>query len=146
MNTGKRKLGNRIISVFLALLLLFTMIPANALSVAAMSGEPSSVGDESTTTAEETTEKTDETTTEGEKTPEESTTAEESTTKETESEPQPEDNHLKIVVKDTLGSPISGASVTIGSEVITTDGNGVADFGEKEDGSYSVVVSKEGYI
>ena len=146
MNTGKRKLGNRIISVFLALLLLFTMIPANALSVAAMSGEPSSVGDESATTAEETTEKTDETTTEGEKTPEESTTAEESTTKETESEPQPEDNHLKIVVKDTLGSPISGASVRIGSEVITTDGNGVADFGEKEDGSYSVVVSKEGYI
>ena len=146
MNTGKRKLGNRIISVFLALLLLFTMIPANALSVAAMSGEPSSVGDESATTAEETTEKTDETTTEGEKTPEESTTAEESTTKETESEPQPEDNHLKIVVKDTLGNPISGVSVTIGSDTLTTDSNGVADFGEKEDGSYSVVVSKEGYI
>lgn len=112
MKKGKRKFGNRVVSVFLALLLLFSMVPTSLLSVAAASSEEplpnaGQIGTEDSA---------------------------------------PQNSRLTITVKDDSGAVISGASVTIGSETVSTDVNGVADFGEKADGKYSVTVSKAGYV
>ena len=52
---------------------------------------------------------------------------------------------LKITVKDEDSAPVSGATVTIGTDEVTTDSDGVAEF-ELEYGDYEASISATGYV
>jgi hypothetical protein len=52
---------------------------------------------------------------------------------------------VMVRVIDEAGAAVSGATVTIGSTVLTTDGSGLIDETEFAAGTYSFLVSKPGY-
>lgn len=59
--------------------------------------------------------------------------------------PTPIENMATFSILDTSTNPISGVSISINSETITTDGNGTAEI-ELDNGTYSFSVYKIGYI
>lgn len=59
----------------------------------------------------------------------------------------PSNEGVTIVVEDAFtGSPLSGASVKIGSQTLTTSNNGTAYTASLSPGIYDLTVSKSGYI
>lgn len=52
---------------------------------------------------------------------------------------------LKITVTDEDSAPVSGATVTIGTDEETTDSDGVVEF-ELEYGDYEASISATGYV
>ena len=53
---------------------------------------------------------------------------------------------LNVVVKDETGNILSNAKVQLGTQIVTTAENGVANFTDIEAGKHEITVSKDGYV